>query len=318
MNNVNGDVPVTQVVVQMKAMGMQEKSRIEKLIDTRAKALTSYLSEMKDFAYQANDSTEFVNAEDLTDIKKNLAQIAIDRERINGLRKGEVDAVEQVLTDQLEGKLQKLQDLAQRLKHKKNEEVQAAADEIDGKFRDQEDQLVERETGFKLDLEALVQQETREKLIRQIALANSFSRLEDGIADTRNLAVEKLYTEVIRPDDAKTVLGLLPDATQFRDRVSPERLFQVFNDRLSRKTLPLDKAVCKHCGSDKLKTHERGEIYCRDCGSYDVLDASVKKLIALPSIQEIAMEGRLEALKPTPEPMHTGGLRAALEIPTVG
>lgn len=291
MSEKNGkSTQMTTTVINVKAMGLQEKTRIEKLIDTRAGSLKTYLTEMKEFAFEANDHTEFDSKDVVLELKKEMGVVALNRERIEGEKKTEQEAVSQILSDNFETRLARLKAIERKISTKHHEEEIAAQEEIDEKFRQREDDLVTLETELKVKLAELDSQEVREKLVRKVALSNSFRTLEDGIADQRNEAVEKLYTEVQLPEQAKEVLALLPDATQFRREVSPEKLFQVFNDRMKTKMLPASKAACNGCNSTNIGDHARGEMYCRDCGKYDCLDKELKQLVILPSIKDIATE----------------------------
>ena len=288
-----------QIVVQVKPMTMQEKSRIEKLVDTRTESLRSYLNEMKMFALEANENTVSEYCLEIENLEKERVQIAVDHERIRDLKKDEVTAVNRVIDDAHERKMLRLKLIQQKLLEKVNATKEAAQQEIRKKFSKTEDTILQRELEINSKLEEIKKLEKREKLVRKIALTNSFSQMEDGIADARNHAVEKLYTEVVETTQAKAVLAYIPDAILFRKQVSPERLFQVFNSRIEGESLPLDKMVCSYCNSDEIVHYSRGEIYCRKCGRHDVLGKEIKELAPLPTLEEVLESKETDDVKQT-------------------
>lgn len=282
----------TSHIITHKAMTLQEKQRIEKLIDTRESALSKYLDEMKEFAIEANDHVEYDKVDEVAELDRELIGLEVEQERLLSRRADEFAAVDLVLDSMLEKKLNRLHDLERKIKIAEQEQRNAAHTEIKKKFDRTETTLRENIQKIQATKEGFAKDAKRQKLVRKVALSNSFAGLQEQVKDSRNSAVEQLYVEVVIGADASKVLAMLPDAAFLRKQISPERLFQMFNDNLASRSLPSDKACCTHCNSDNLQEHVRGEVYCRDCGRYGVLDPEVKKLVALPSIREIAKAQR--------------------------
>lgn len=277
----------TVTIVKKTAMGLQEKARIEKLIGSRAENLHNYLTEMKDFAMEANeqvddqfkDQREALNAE-LVKMNERRAHMKLQKEK-------EESAAYIVLDDELARVTNELRMKIEEASRTCRDEKAAVKEEIEAKYKDKTHEVNANIDRIKNELEEINKQSTRTKMLRRVALANSFSALRDSINDSRNRAVEGLYTEAVTSDEAKVHLNMLPDTSAFRQQVTPEKLFRIFESNVETKMIGVKELKCKFCGGTTFNSHNDGDYYCKACGKYNVLDKDLKELVALPSLEQI-------------------------------
>jgi hypothetical protein len=300
VNGENGNGQVV-TVVQQKAMGMQEKARIEKLIDQRAENLKNYLTELKNFAMEANDHVEDEFTGDRKDLQRKILELQTEINELDAESEREITVVGHVLDDEMRVKIRELENQIQLVKNEFRDQKTAATQEINNKYKDRQEKMGTRMEELNTELENLRKKENKNKMFRKVALANSFSTLRDNINDSRCRAVEGLYTEAVTPDQARTHLNLLPDTMVFRQQVTPEKLFMIFDSNIQVKMLENKELKCGYCGKENnFATMDDGSYYCRSCGRYRTLDKDIKEMVSLPSLNEIMNAAQEE--KPASDP----------------
>ena len=273
-----------------RAMTVTERERIEKLVDSRAKSLQDYLNEIRTFATEANDNLPFSEESTITELKTETSQLVLQLEKISSQKETEKKALQHILAQHHDTRIKRIEALLSRAKLKHKEELDIAFETVDKKFNKKESDLTKRQSEIEARLNELNLKAKAEKTVRKLALVNSFNHLRDGIHDQRNKAVEQLWTDCYTVDKAAGVLGLIPDTGTFRENVSPEKLFTIFNDTICQKALPLSKICCPKCGSSNVQDNGSASMCCSSCGHYFHLDKSVTEMVALPTIQEIVRQ----------------------------
>lgn len=283
----NGKVTTITQVVQVKAMGTKEKERIEVLIQRRARELTDYMEEMRAAVTQANnlvvpDTQTEINRIEIAKTKKK-----IELDHIDNARKGKEAAAIRVLTEARDRKMRRLEAMIAKLKSTHEDDVAAVKEQVQEEYAAKQAELAAEMTKFDQELKELERQAKIQKSFRQIALENSFTKLRMDIADRQNRAVERLWTDVVIPEHAKEALAALPDSSSFREVVSPERMFEVFNSSLDQ-SLRIEESVvkCHYCAKSTMEMRN-GRMYCTHCGRYKDVTREVRDIVALPSLTDV-------------------------------
>jgi hypothetical protein len=286
-NGDNRTITVVQKTVKVTAMSVREKERIEKLIDSRRQNLTTYLEEMRSFADEANEHVPFSNQDRLNELAREKAQLNLKKEKISGASEAEFQAVKRFLDEEQIRKINRLDNIKERLILKYREEIDVARETIDKKFAKKLAAFVDEQAKIEAEEKALYSQASAEKLMRKISLQTSFNDLRDQVGDARNSACENLWTGTQLPEDASKVLAQLPDASVFRRNVTPQHMFRLFEATVSAKGLPAsDIVACYKCKGQDLKFNGGTSYYCKGCGAHGDIDSRPFKG-ALPSLSEI-------------------------------
>lgn len=273
-----------QIVIQMKAMPLAEKKRIEELIDKRAEVLTEYLNDMENSALEVNSHCEEISPE-TQEIEKAQAQLKLELEALDGAKNAELKGATTLLRNELAAKVTRLKNLITKIENKYGSLINEVDEVARKKFLKKEGDLGTRKIELDTKLANLQKLEAGRKFLRKTVLKNSIQSLKMDVQDYRNKAVEKLYTEVRVNSEAVKCLEMLPDATNFKKEVTPEKVFTIFNIE-ARPVLEQKILKCRKCGGTNLRV-QNGGAYCLQCSSYDILPDGVKKLVLLPSLQEI-------------------------------
>ncbi len=278
----------TLTIRQLKvtALGTREKDRIEKLIGQREQNAIGYLDEMQQFVNTANDMAPFDQQEELDKIETDKALLKLQKDRISVTKKSEEEAAMTILKEELNTKLARLKRVEQRLQDLHNRDRAQIKGILDKKFQRQERAMVTKEAGFVTRKDELTRFKESNKALRTMALNNSFNQLRQSLRDAKNRAIELLWT-AIDPEDGAKIMGMIPDVEKFREVVSPELLFDMFNHSLDCQKEKYTGLKCQHCQSTDLVFSGTQNMMCKKCGKYSTVDRSILQLVALPSLTEL-------------------------------
>ena len=283
--NGSKTITVIQKTVKITALSIREKERIEKLVDKRQGTILEYLTEMREFAEEANTHMPNTSEDAISELATQTAQLDMKIERQDATRQAEYHAVDTYLKEELNRKLERLERMKDRIKGRHRDESRLARDTVDEKFAKKLSTLAEERTAFQKEQIKLTKSEEGVKMARRMTLVNSFNTLRDQVKDARNHAVESLWTAATLPEHATTILEALPDTRHFRNQVTPEHLFGIFDATVKQQGIE-NSALCSGCGSANINPHGQ-TYYCRECGVRDSFPESLTKGTALPDFDDI-------------------------------
>ena len=300
----NGETEIRVTQVRVTAMSSADKGRIEKLVDQRRDKLTTYLGELRGFSTEANKHMAYSGESRLDKLKDDLSRFDLTDEQFKIAEANELDQVVQVLKQEHQLKLDRLDAMKEKIRNAHQDAIGAATIMVQGKYAKKRAAAQTAASELRGELVHLERAKAGEALVRQIALKNSFDKLEAEVDDQRNRAVEKLWTEVVVPEDAKAVLDTIPDSTKFRQQVTPDHLFGLFNETLRLTSGEEAKsALCAKCQSSDIVISGSANYYCRKCSHRGKFDSSISNLSGLPTLEDIMnAEGPARLVYHAPKP----------------
>lgn len=280
-------VAVTQRIVKITAMSTAEKGRIEKLIDNRADALRTHLSEMQNFSTEANENVAPSRHDELQELKNQISGYEVKLMTINEKSAAELADVTMHIRTDRERKVTRLEAMIDKIKKQTNLELAEAQTLVEKKYDRKRADLNQSIEVAKQGISELERIHAGETLLRKFALKNSFAALNAEISDQRSRAVESLWTDATVPEDARRALDMLPDSLAFRKQVTPDHLFTLFDQTLKITSSQAHEMLCAKCQSADLRSQGANAYFCRKCSHTGKYNRSVTEISALPSLADI-------------------------------
>lgn len=273
-----------------KPLGIKEKEKIEKLIRERAAVLTVYITELTEFAKEANANIVTGDPEAQARLQADIDRTEVEVNQLEAEMEEELNAATRILIDSFDHKLARLHAMISKLKSEHAASVSALKAQIDLKHAKKLSAMQDSKQKIKDELAAMKRAAVTASMMRRAALTNSFQRLTSNVQDAMNRAIEALWTTSATPEDANRILAKLPDGTTFRDVVSAERLYDQFDKTIRQQAMPApDKLCCPSCKAEivvkeKASSHD---VYCGKCGRYVPANRLFADIVALPTLDQI-------------------------------
>lgn len=272
-----------------RAMSDAAKRRIEELVDARARNLKDYLKETEEQVLQQAGFLEPQNAAAIAKLEGDKSLLKLRQDSVSAERDSEKNVLQRVLLEDRDLKINRLERMKDRVRRAYQEQLSELERSTSAKFEQQEQDLGVQMNALVIEIDRLKKEDQQRQAMQKAALRQAFSQMGQQIGDARCLAVEKLYTEVVVSTDASECLQQLPDATLFRDRLPPEKLFMAFGPMLGALPAPEGKVTCSKCGSNDVVMNV-DQPYCKKCGTRDVFAKQVASVVRMPSLREIVQE----------------------------
>lgn len=282
--------PGTQMIVhkqvKITAMGTKEKDKIEKLMNSRASELRGYIDTIKSFVEESNEHYPSEHQKELDDLRNERAQSNLQREQIGANKMAEEEALSQIIEEEANTEILALKEQIRNLEAKKDRELRAGKLTLNKKYEKKEGSIVKKLSELDSREAEIRRLDESRKMIRKLVLGNSFNQLRESINQALTQVVERLWTQTHLPEQATDLMRGLPSVAEFRQRVSPEFLFSVFNKSLEAQK-ELGEIKCAKCESTSLRFQGDRQTYCTKCGAYGTVERSILETVALPSLDEI-------------------------------